>query len=145
MIGILNKKQIEELLNRNLIGRIGCADNKKVYVVPVNYAYDGHSIICHSTEGMKIQVMRKSPQVCFEVDEMQSPTKWKSVMAWGEYQELTAGRDRYNAMKLFVDRMMHIRISKTAGTSVHVQKSGSLKAVIYRIVLVEKTGRFENE
>jgi uncharacterized protein len=145
MIDILNKEQVEEILSRNVLGRIGCTDGEKVYVVPVNYAYDGRCIICHSTEGMKIQMMRKHPQVCFEVDEMQDYTKWKSVIAWGEFQELTGQSGRYNAMKLFVDRMMHIKISKTANPAAHGNSSGSLKAVIYRIVLQEKTGRFENE
>ena len=98
MIGKLTDDQIEEVLKENVLGRIGCNDGKKTYVVPVNYVYDGKFIIAHSVYGMKIEMMRKNKQVCFEVDEMKSFTNWKSVIVWGEYQELAEERDRYSAM-----------------------------------------------
>lgn len=151
MIGKLTNEQIEKVLKENILGRIGCNDGTQTYVVPINYVYDGKFIIGHSMEGMKINMMRNNPMVCFEVDEMKSLTNWKSVIAWGEYQELIAERDRYYAMKLFVDKMMHTKISKadipseTNEKSVHSFLPESIKPIIYRIVITEKTGRFENE
>jgi uncharacterized protein len=151
MIGRLSDEQIEEVLKKNLLGRIGCNDGKKTYVVPINYVYDGRFIIGHSVAGMKIRMMRKNPSVCFEVDEMKSFTKWKSVIIWGEYQELNDERERYYAMKLFVDRMMKMKISESAvppeisELRVHPRSPGNIKPVIYRIVITEKTGRFEND
>ena len=151
MIGELTNEQIEEVLKENILGRIGCNHGEKNYVVPVNYAYDGKFIMAHSVMGMKIEMMRKNPHVCFEVDEMKSFTNWKSVIAWGEYQELIVQRDRFLAMRLFVDRMMHIKISKTAIAPamaegiVHFRSPWNVKPIIYRIVITEKTGRFEDE
>lgn len=151
MIGKLNKEQIEEVLKENVLGRIGCSDGKKNYVVPVNYVYDGKYIIGHSLDGMKISMMRKNPDTCFEVDEMKNFTNWKSVIVWGRYQELTDEKEKYAAMKLFVDRMMRLKISETAippeisGTRVHPRAPGNIKPVIYRILVSEKTGRFERE
>jgi uncharacterized protein len=150
MIGKLKDEKIEEVLKEHVLGRIGCNDGKKTYVVPVNYVYDGRFIIAHSVAGMKIEMMRKNPQVCFEVDEMKSFTNWKSVIVWGEYQELKDEHSRYYAMKLFVDRMMHMKISETAippelsGERVHPRSPGNIRPVVYRIVIEEKTGRFEN-
>ena len=89
--------------------------------------------------------------ICFEVDEMKSLANWKSVIAWGEYQELTGERDRYYAMKLFVDKTMHMKISETAippevtGDMAYPDSTGSIKPIVYRIVITEKTGRFEND
>ena len=149
MIGKLSNEQVEEVLGANILGRIGCCENKKVYVVPVNYIYDGKYIIAHSVEGMKIRMMRKNPSVCFEVDEMKSFSDWKSVIAWGEYQELTEERDRYYAMKLFVDKMMHLKISETAllpemnEKRIHPRAPGIIRPVVFRIVITEKTGRYE--
>ncbi|MDP4261277.1 MAG: pyridoxamine 5'-phosphate oxidase family protein [Bacteroidota bacterium] len=151
MIGKLTDDQVTEVLQSNVLGRIGCHDSKRIYVVPVNYVYDGKYIIAHSVEGMKIHMMRRNPSVCFEVDEMKSFTNWKSVITWGEYQELTEERDRYYAMKLFVDRMMHLKISETARPPEisekreHPRSPGNIKPVVFRIVITEKTGRFENE
>jgi uncharacterized protein len=150
MVGKLTDEQIEEVLKEHVLGRIGCNDGKKIYVVPVNYVYDGRFIIAHSVAGMKIEMMRKNPQVCFEVDEMKNFTNWKSVIVWGEYQELKDEHSRYYAMKLFVERVMHMKISETAippelsGERVHPRSPGNIKPIVYRIVIEEKTGRFEN-
>jgi nitroimidazol reductase NimA-like FMN-containing flavoprotein (pyridoxamine 5'-phosphate oxidase superfamily) len=151
MIGKLTNHQIDEVLSLNVLGRIGCVADGRIYVVPINYAYDGKNIIAHSVKGMKIDMMRKNPNVCFEVDEMKNYTNWKSVIAWGQYQELTEERDRQAAMKLFVDRTMRLKISETATlpeineNRTHPRSPGNIKPVIYRIVLVEKTGRYETD
>lgn len=151
MLGRLSAQQIDEVLKANTLGRIGCNDGNRNYVVPVNYVYDGMYIIGHSVAGMKIDMMRKNPAVCFEVDEMNSFTNWKSVILWGQYQELKSERERLAAMKLFVDRMMYMKLSETAippettGTRVHPRAPGYIKLIVYRIAISEKTGRFEKD
>ena len=54
MLGKLTDKEIKQVLQNNLLGRIGCHDDGKTYIVPVNYVYDGTYIIAHSMMGMKI-------------------------------------------------------------------------------------------
>ncbi len=150
MLGKLTTSEIDELLYTANLGRIGCSFNGKTYVVPVNYVYDGRSVIAHSVEGMKINIMRRNNDVCFEVDEVINNKNWKSVIAWGTYQEITGERERYDAMKLFVDRMLKLKISTTAHPpELQAERlrisNHSIKPVIYRILLSEKTGRFEKE
>lgn len=150
MLGALNKEEIEDLLINGSLGRIGCCSKRKTYIVPVNYVYDGKAIIAHSVEGSKIFMMRENPNVCFEVEEIINNQNWKSVIAWGTYHEITDEHERYEAMKLFVDRMMKLKVSTTAhppelSEDRLNQRSSSVRAVIYRIILHEKTGRFEKE
>ncbi len=151
MIGQLTNEEIEEVLRSNLLGRIGCSNGKKIYVVPVNYVYDGRYVFAHSREGLKIDMMRDNPDVCFEVDEVQNFTNWRSVVLWGVYQELTDERSRYNVMKAFTERMIHIKTSITtqsAGVSeadINNFQYSSTKPVIYRIVINERSGRFEKQ
>jgi uncharacterized protein len=151
MIGKLSSEQIDEVLRSNVVGRIGCSSLWKNYVVPINYVFDGKSIIGHSVVGEKIRMMRKNPSVCFEVDEIKDLTNWKSVIVWGEYQELQEERERYAAMKLFVDRMLRLKISETAippetsAGRVHPRSPGNIKPVIYKIVIKEMTGRYEKD
>lgn len=151
MIGKLKEQEIDEVLSKNILGRLGCYDGEKVYIVPITYVYIAKRyIIAHSTEGLKIRMMRKNPKVCFEVDDMKDLNNWKSVISWGEYQELTTERQRYEAMKIFVDRMMHLKISDTAvlpemaSERVHPHSPGQIKSVVFRILFSEKTGRFES-
>ncbi|NOT50208.1 MAG: pyridoxamine 5'-phosphate oxidase family protein [Chitinophagaceae bacterium] len=149
MIGQLSGEQIEEVLLSNVLGRIGCNDGWKNYVVPINYVYDGQHIIGHSVAGMKIRMMRKNPEVCFEVEEVKSFSGWKTVILWGEYEEIKDEKEKLAAMKFFVDRMMRMKISETAvppeisADRVHPRSPGNIKPVIYRIVIKERTGRYE--
>ena len=151
MLGQLTNDEMEEVLGGNLLGRIGCSNGKKIYVVPVNYVYDGQYIFAHSREGLKIDMMRSNPDVCFEVDEVQNFTNWRSVVLWGVYQELTDERSRYNVMKAFTERMIHIKTSITtqlanvSEASIDSFQYLSTKPVIYRIVINERSGRFEKQ
>jgi nitroimidazol reductase NimA-like FMN-containing flavoprotein (pyridoxamine 5'-phosphate oxidase superfamily) len=89
MFGTLNNEEIEQVFYNNIIGRIGCHADGKTYVVPISYAYDGDCIYAHTYEGMKISIMRKNPEVCFQADNMQNMANWQSVIAWGTFEELT--------------------------------------------------------
>ena len=143
MLGSLTHSEIDEVLQNNLVGRIGCSNGSKIYVVPINYVYDGKHILAHAMQGQKIDMMRTYPDVCFEIDEVQNFTNWKSVILWGTYQELPDERNRIAAMKEFAEKMIHIKIGSTA----HLKDTShvSVKPVIFRIVIIEKTGRFERD
>jgi len=149
MVSTLSKEEIEVVLTGNALGRLGCNDGFNTYVFPVNYLYDGKYILCHSLTGFKIQVMRQNKRVCFLVDEVVDFTNWKSVMVVGEYQELNDIRERYSAMKAFITRMLHLKITDTAlftqlnNVKTTYQNSDSFRPIIYRIAIDEKTGKYE--
>lgn len=150
MISQLNRQDAELLLLKQVMGRIGCNDGFNTYVYPVNYLFDGKHIVCHSLWGAKIEVMRLNKRVCFLVDEIIDFMNWKSVMVLGEYQEIEEERDRYHAMKAFVDRRLYIKINETSiiKDTQHqanlYKQEGDGKPVIYRIIPQEITGRYEN-
>ncbi|UPK72716.1 pyridoxamine 5'-phosphate oxidase family protein [Chitinophaga filiformis] len=151
MLGTLSQKQIDELLTRNVTGRIGCHDGDHIYIVPVSYAYNEKYIIAHSREGLKIEMMRKNPKVCFEVDEIHDLGNWQSAIAQGTYEEITDERERYYAMKFLVSRLKHLKIGETARLPHMAIEGGAeedvpveLRPVVYRIRLDHLTGRFES-
>ena len=149
MLGTLNDSEIEEVLARNYLGRLGCTDGETVYVVPVNYIYMDGYFIAHSTEGKKIKFMRKRPGVCFEIDEMEDMMNWRSVIAWGNYEEITNELDKQKWLDLMVQKMMKLKVSETALPPHAMQnrprphQAGSISVVLWRIAVTKKTGRFE--
>ncbi|MBX9781712.1 MAG: pyridoxamine 5'-phosphate oxidase family protein [Chitinophagaceae bacterium] len=147
MLGILNDNQIEDVLKRGIIGRIGCYSDGVTYVVPVTYVYDGEYLYGHTTEGMKITMMRNNPEVCFEVDEMQNMSNWQSVIAWGNFEEVTDAEAKHKAMQKLIERVMPLMTSETAqpthGLTMHAKDTGYKQTVVYRIKVNKKTGRFE--
>ena len=94
MIGELALSEMDALLGEEIVGRIGCCADDVVYIVPINYVYDGGSVYGHTGEGMKVRIMRAHPNVCFQVDQIEDIGSWRSVIAWGNYEELTANRLR---------------------------------------------------
>lgn len=146
MLGELNDNQIDHVLYREVIGRVGCYADHKIYVVPITYAFDGQYIYAHSQEGLKIDMMRKNPNVCFEVDAMENMANWRSVIVWGEYEELKTEEQKRAGMKLLTDRFLPMMISATLkpwhGHPPEIVEKGT-HAIVFRINVHEKTGRFE--
>ncbi|GAC1312589.1 MAG: hypothetical protein NVSMB24_34380 [Mucilaginibacter sp.] len=106
MLGKLTNNQVEDLLKNQPFGRIGMHANGVTYVVPVNYYYDGTAIYAHSGNGMKIDMMRRNPEVCFEVDMVQNIFNWKCVIAWGKFEEITHLREKESVMQKLADKIM---------------------------------------
>ena len=148
MLRELNDIQIENLLKEELIGRIGCHSAETMYVVPVNYVYDGTNIYCHSAKGMKIDMMRENPQVCFEVDKIKDITNWESVIAWGKFEEITDIGEKQQVLQKLVDRItpyiMDDSVTREHGFVDEESDVGTtIELIIYKIVVARKTGRFE--
>lgn len=147
MLGELSDNEVESLLHNQVIGRIGCSDGDKIFVVPITYAYDGTYIYCHSKAGLKIELMRNNPSVCFEVDQVTKMTDWKSVIVWGIYEELDDEETRQVGIKIFAERMKPFIASATIGPMMrqpepHPPEIGP-KPIFFRIRATKKTGRFE--
>lgn len=131
-----------------LYGRLACQVNGKMYVVPVSYAFDGAHIYAHSREGQKVDILRKNPQACFQVDIVESLSSWRSVIVWGKYQELKTVKQQESAMKLLDDRFGPLHISQSISrSSTGIRPPQSVekrrKAVYFRISVDETSGKFE--
>jgi nitroimidazol reductase NimA-like FMN-containing flavoprotein (pyridoxamine 5'-phosphate oxidase superfamily) len=149
MLGQLNELQIDALLKQQVTGRIGCHANGVTYIVPVNYVYDGVSIYGHSSIGKKIEMMRKNPEVCFEVDEIQTIFRWQSVIAWGRFEEVIDIVERQRIMQGLIHRIMPLSESPDNHPSHGIAENDSdigagIELIVYKIALTKKTGRFEN-
>jgi uncharacterized protein len=148
MLGALAPSKIERLLSTEAIGRLGCYQQGKVYVVPINYGYDGKCIYAHSKEGLKIDVMRENPAVCFEVDRWEEDGSWQSVIAWGTFEELKPIKGQRAAMKVFADQMARVIPNSRAMPSHgfvrgNKKENDPFKSIVFKINLTEKSGRYE--
>jgi nitroimidazol reductase NimA-like FMN-containing flavoprotein (pyridoxamine 5'-phosphate oxidase superfamily) len=147
MLGKLTEEQIEHVLTTNVICRIGCYADEKIYVVPVTYLYVDGCILGHTMIGMKTRMLKKNPKCCFEVDSMENMANWQSVIAWGTFEELK-GEEAKSAMQMLISRLMPLMISP-GSQPIHVPdqqhrlEALHLKAIVFRIKIEEKTGRFE--
>ncbi|MBK6390582.1 MAG: pyridoxamine 5'-phosphate oxidase family protein [Saprospiraceae bacterium] len=89
MLGELNELQIKNVLSSQALGRMACAEGEFPYIIPVTYAYDGDFIYGQTNEGKKLDILRKNPNVCFEVDSMFDMRKWQCAIVHGKFEELS--------------------------------------------------------
>ncbi len=147
MLGQLTPTEIEQLLHHAWIARLGLVDGDRAYVVPVTYAYDGVALFAHSNDGRKLRLLRRGGPVCVEVDAAESLDEWRSVIAYGRFEELH-GAAAHEALQRLV-----ARFSTMAPAHPHLPTHGRPRpeeadqstppAAVYRIVLTERRGRFE--
>jgi nitroimidazol reductase NimA-like FMN-containing flavoprotein (pyridoxamine 5'-phosphate oxidase superfamily) len=127
----LEPERIETLLTTSIVGRIACnAAGDRPYLVPLAYAYDGESVYAVSGPGRKIQLMRADPRVSFEVDRVEASDTWQSVVAEGDYEEVTDPDEIQMAVALL-----------DGATGVPVVMGDH--SIVFRLRLTSKSGRYE--
>ena len=110
---IKDRQQIDSIVNRATVCRLGMTDGKIPYIVPMNFGYDGRNLYFHSArEGRKIDLIRKNNNVCFEIDEepliIKSEkncvwtAKYTSVMGEGKAQLIDNSYDKLKSMDMIV-------------------------------------------
>ncbi len=147
MIGQLTINQIANVLSSQVLGRLACTDGKHPYIVPVTYAYDGNYLYGQTNEGFKLQILRKNPNICFEVDMMTDMAHWQSVLVFGKFEELD-GEEAEKAKEILFSRVFSLMTSSTIHNHEHevsaeIDDSNRIKQVMYRIKIEKLTGRFE--
>ena len=138
MLGKLNDNQIINVLQSQLIGRIACYADNKPYIVPITYAYKDGYIYFHSKDGKKIDMMNKNPEVCVEVDQIDTMNSWRSVILWGKFEKITKEKEQAKAMQIIEDRIMPISTGETVVPYIRQDVPHP-----YRIKITEQTGRYE--
>jgi uncharacterized protein len=149
MLGELTEIQISNLLTGHVLGRLACTDGSQPYIVPVTYSYDGRYIYGQTNEGMKLDILRKNKNVCFEVDAMTDMRNWQSAIIYGKFEELKSN-DAEKAREILFGRIFSLMTSSTVHANQHevtskIDDSNRVKHVMYRIKIVKVTGRFEKQ
>ncbi len=138
MIEPLGKEDARALLQAHQLGRLGCNVNQEPYVLPINYLYTGEDLYMHSLPGLKIRAMRAQPQICLQVDEVVDDYNWKSVIVFGEYEEITEADEREQILGAMFQRLPHL-------TPVESQiKQEQAETIVFRLRINRITGVSEH-
>src|ERR671917_1113788 len=96
----MSQEEIAGLLGRGWYGHLGCSRDGHPYVVPMSYSYDGGDIYFFTTEGTKTEFIAANHEVCFQVEEVEGPYDWQSVMLTGRAELLREPREVERVMSL---------------------------------------------
>ena len=105
MISELSESAAKELLSRQGTAHLGCVlESGEPYVVPVNYIFRDGAIYVHCLPGQKLDALRANGKACVQVEEVEQSCKWRSAIAFGEFQEIKRTNTKIEIMREFNER-----------------------------------------
>jgi len=113
VVKITDIDEIEGIIRKALICRLGLVDNDEPYVVPVCFGYERGALYFHgSLKGRKVELIKKNNKVCFEMDidaeleKSEDPCDWamkgKSVVGVGRASILESDEEKSYALRLIM-------------------------------------------
>ncbi len=136
MVKALSDKEARALLSECGMGRLGCVDDGEPYVVPINYVFDEGSVYSHSLTGRKINALRAHRRACLQVDKIKSDFDWRSVIAYGDFEEIHAPNDRRSILGKLLARFPLL----TPVESVTMLDADEATSIVFRIRIDRITG-----
>lgn len=140
----MSEAEIEDLLVRAPVGRLGLSDGKFPYVVPVSFVYVKGAVHFHSPfKGRKTEILERNQNVCFEVDEYKDSTNYASVIIDGIAKEINDGKEIGMVFRELAKK------SKKHGTNLKALARGHSKMrkvfggmmKVFKLEIAQKSGR----
>ena len=103
-------------------------------MVPVHYFYDGENVYIHSLPGKKITALRANGRACLQVDDIRDSYHWRSVIAYGNYEEIGDERLHELALAELFRHVPHLTPVESKMTK------GSTETIVFRLRVDQLTG-----
>ena len=136
MMKTLKNEEARRLLQTARVARLGCVVNGEPYVVPLNCHLEGDYLYSHSLPGRKITGLRENPKACVQVDEIESDLRWRSVIAFGRYEEITRSSERAEVL----NKLLHKFSMLTPVESTIAMDGAAVEVIVFRIKIERLTG-----
>ena len=92
---VLDREEIESIIKKAGVCRLGLSENDIPYIVPLNFGYKDSCLYFHTAKaGKKIDMIKTNNRVCFELDidhevvRAENPCDWnmkyQSVIGYGK-------------------------------------------------------------
>jgi nitroimidazol reductase NimA-like FMN-containing flavoprotein (pyridoxamine 5'-phosphate oxidase superfamily) len=142
---ITNRREIDSILSKATVCRIGFIDHETPYIVPLNFGYHDNCLYFHSApNGKKIELLKRNPLVCFEVElDLQIintgiPCKWSmhytSVIGYGAASFITDTQQKQKALSIIIDHY-------SPGTSYEFPEKNLHEVIVIKIEINQMTGK----
>ena len=88
-VGILNDEQVLDVLKRRRMGRLSCAADGFKRISAVRYdTGDGPDLYVQTPDPECLELLQANPRVRLEVDDVQGPSQWETVLGWGRLEKV---------------------------------------------------------
>lgn len=137
---VTDRRIIDHLLATATICRLAMVDGGEPYLVPVNYGYrDGNLYVHSAPAGRKIDLLRRHPRVCFEIESSAVLTKHAEPCHWGTKARSIVG---YGSVEIISDfegkrRGLDIIMAQHGKTDPNRYDEKQLAAIVILRVAIE--------
>jgi len=111
---ILDREEIESIIKKADVCRLGLSDKNIPYIVPLNFGYKENCLYFHTAKaGKKIDMIKTNNRVCFEMDidhevvRAENPCDWnmkfQSVIGYGRAFLLEDIDDKRQALDVIIE------------------------------------------
>jgi nitroimidazol reductase NimA-like FMN-containing flavoprotein (pyridoxamine 5'-phosphate oxidase superfamily) len=132
----LGERACRALLRRHRVGRLAFSFKDRPDIEPIGFLLDGDWLYGRTSRGTKLVQLKHHPWVAFEVDEIDGPFDWRSVVVHGAVYFLNPSGEEHpdfeRALRLFRRRDPRILRSDDPVPD---------RTIFFRIHLDEITGR----
>jgi uncharacterized protein len=101
----MTEKDIKDLLVRVGYGHLGCAQDNRPYVVPIQYIYENSCVYIYTNDGKKAEILTSNPHVCLQVEQVVDNGNWQSVVADGMAEQVTDSSEADSILQLMNSRI----------------------------------------
>jgi len=106
--------EIKEIIKNGDICRLAMCSGDVPYMVPLNYGYEDGVLYFHcANKGLKIDILKENPNVCFEIETdvrlitTEEPCNWsqyyRSVIGFGEARFIEEREDKRRALLIMMN------------------------------------------
>ena len=138
--------ELISIIQKAEVCRLGLCDKGVPYIVPVNFGYQEGCLYFHSSrKGKKIKLLKKSPEVCFQVDSdievcpAEKACKWnvkyRSVIGYGRAEFVNDFIEKKKALSIIMDHYIE------SNKSWIFNKEKVQAAAVIRIKITQMTGK----
>jgi uncharacterized protein len=144
---IKDKECIEKILKEAKVCRIALCDHDKPYIVPMNFGFKDNYLYLHSAhEGLKIDIIKKNNNICFEADIKTEVLHSGNACSWGMkyYSVIGFGKAHFienevkkiNALNIIMQKYNH-----SSHKSFEYSKSTLDKTTLIKVKIESLTGK----
>lgn len=141
---ITDRAEIDAVIRRSRVLRLGLSDRGQPYVVPLCFGYDGRSLYFHcAREGKKMQILRQNNRVCVEFDIVDGVAESDQACNWSvNYQSVIGFGTAHVVVDLPEKRdALALLMAQYSGRSFTFPDDALKGTVIVRIDISSMTGK----
>jgi uncharacterized protein len=133
----LDRAECEAMLARHSVGRMAFAHHNHVDIEPLHYVFVDGWIYGRTSAGAKVNSVAHNRWVAFEVDEVNGPFDWRSVIVHGAWYAWEAAPPAEHASwQRGIDALQ-----KLVPGTLTANDPVPFRTVVFRIHLAEVSGR----